>query len=212
MKKWKRKPRVAVDQAAPDLTPDGRDLPSPPDEAATADREDQERVGALKRRKWLLAGVGIAVIALVIAGSAFAVGYAVGNGADGSASSGSSGQPGGILGGWRANGYGGGSLGGGKAPGGRREQLRKMLESGQVQLVQGEVTGVADGRVTVRTSSGEKTIAVSESTRMMGAGGSAGAGELAAGDKVIALARDASGDVPEALAIRLQGTGWQQGH
>ncbi|MBK5092185.1 MAG: hypothetical protein JJE48_01550 [Actinobacteria bacterium] len=157
----------------------------------------------------LLIGISAAILAVLVIASAFALGYFIGHGngvTDTLAKGGRQGQ----VTTDRLNQGLGQSRGGGAAG----ERAREMIQSGEAELVRGDVTAVEEGKITVQTEKGNEAIALTDNTRYPGAGAQgkatgtpSGAAQLKNGQKVTVLVRrDSSGNM-EALAVRVMGRG-----
>lgn len=175
-----------------------------PPECATRDKADRTQ-----RNQRVLLGVGAGILVVLICGGMFAIGYVVGNrpgtAGPGLGLSGSRGGPG-------LRGTGQGQQAGGKA-GAVQQRVQQWLDQNDATLVRGEVTGVGDGSVSVRTPEGEQTIAITGGTRVLGggqaagdgqtaAGGAGAAGDLQQGEKVVVAVRKGTDGKLEALALK----------
>ena len=80
-----------------------------------------------------------------------------------------------------------------------------MIQSGEAELVQGQVASVGDGKLTVTTADGQqKSVTVTADTKFPGAGANGGASQLSQGQQVTVLARKATvGADGKALLIRV---------
>ncbi|MFH1150050.1 MAG: hypothetical protein V1748_06225 [Actinomycetota bacterium] len=168
-----------------------------------------DETGRRERNHRVLLGIGAGILAVLICGGMFAIGYVVGN------------RPGttgtglglkGSRGGLGLRGTGQGQQAGGNA-GAVQQRVQQWLDQNDATLVRGEVTGVGEGSVSVRTLEGEQTIAITGDTRVLGggqatgdgetAGGGAGAaGDLQQGEKVVVAVRTGTGGKLEALALK----------
>lgn len=158
----------------------------------------------------LLIGISAAILAVLVIASAFALGYFIGHGngvTDTLAKGGRQGQvtPGGLNQGL------GQSRGGGAAG----ERVREMIQSGEAELVRGDVTAVEEGKITVQTEKGSETIALTDNTRYLGqgriqGGQTGGTDEVKRpekGQKVTVIARRGADGSLQALAVRVMGQG-----
>ena len=149
-------------------------------------------------------GILAAILVVMVIASSFAIGYFIGhqNGVTGTLTTG--GRPGMAPpggGGKQGQSQGGGGIGGGAAG----ERIREMIQSGEAELVRGDVTSVEEGKVTVQTAKGSETIALTDNTRYPGRAGEVK--KLEKGQKVTVLVRRGEGGNVEALAVRIMGTG-----
>jgi len=158
--------------------------------------------GTCERNQKALLVIGIAILAIVVIASSFALGYTIGNHRADE-------RP--LVGGGSAERLGAGQgTGEGRSPGGGiRERVAEMLDSGEASLITGKVLAVQDGNVTVETPGGNQTVSVAADTRYLGAGaGAAGAGgdktaELQTGEQVQVLARKDPDGKLQAIAVRI---------
>lgn len=155
--------------------------------------------GGLDRRQWWLLGAGALLIVLVIAGAFFAFGFFAGGGGGG--------QTARLQSGPAAQGLGGQAGAQEQAGSGPLGQARQMLASGEASLVRGTVVSRGDGVLKVNTAQGEQQLAVTGTTRIMqrGAGASGQGGQaqaqLAAGERVLVLARNVTSGDREAIVV-----------
>lgn len=158
--------------------------------------------GAYERNQKALMFIGIAILAIIVIASSFALGYTIGNqSADN--------RP--LIGTRSAERFGAGQgPGAGILPGRKvRERVAEMLDSGEASLITGTVRAVQDGNVTVETPGGDQTVSVAADTRYLGAGaGAAGAGggkaaELKTGEQVQVLARKGPDGKLQAIVVRI---------
>jgi hypothetical protein len=158
----------------------------------------------------LLIGISAAILAVLVIASAFALGYFIGHGngvTDTLAKGGRQGQvtPGGLNQG----------LGRSQVGGAVGERLRGMIQSGEAELVRGDVAAVEAGKITVQTEKGSEIIALTDDTRYLGQGriqgGQAGGTDQVKkpekGDKVTVIARRSDDGSLQALAVRVMGQG-----
>ena len=156
--------------------------------------------GAYERNQKALLVIGIAILAIIVIASSYALGYTIGNQSADT-------RP--LIGGRSAerSGAGQGQGGGGLPGGGVRERVGKMLDSGEASLITGKVRAVQGGELTVETPGGNQTVSVAADTRYLGAG-AAGAGggkaaDLRTGEQVQVLARKGPDGKLQAIAVRL---------
>jgi hypothetical protein len=151
------------------------------------------------RNKTILLAVGAAVLAVLIVGAFFALGYCVG---------GHSGRP------ERP------ALGGKirekvqSRLQARRENARGFVEDQGTDIFKGSVTSVEGSKVTVETPHGTETFVVSDATRYPGAGPggetgvkNSGAAELTPGKNITAMVKKGADGSWEALVVRAPGEG-----
>lgn len=158
--------------------------------------------GAYERNQKALLVIGIAILAIVVIASSFALGYTIGNHRADE-------RP--LVGGGSAErlGAGQGTAERRLSGGGIRERVGEMLDSGEASLITGKVLAVQDGNVTVETPGGNQTVSVAADTRYLGAGaGAAGAGgdkaaKLKPGEQVQVLARKGLDGKLQAIAVRI---------
>jgi len=168
-----------------------------------------------ERNQKMLLGVGAAILVVVIVAALFALGYTIGKQkadirqlAGGNAAQG---LPGGGIG--RGGQGPTGGAAGGQQNGQLREELKKMVESGEAVIIRGKVTSVEGGGVTVETPGGSQTVAVTDKTSYLGAGAKAGGGNTgvgpSVGDQVLVFARKSADGKLEAIAVRGGAAGQQ---
>jgi hypothetical protein len=190
--------RAAPEGSAVESAPaEGPAPPSPLDEGSKASRTGRWRAG-LRRKpgKKVLAGIGIGVLALILAGAVFAAGYVVGDheGHEGSRQVNlqrlqqlrqSAPRRGRELGG-----------------------LRGLMRNGQGEVASGTVASVAQDSITVNTLTGSATFAITAQTRILGTGkpgiGQNAAGGLKAGQKVTVVSDKSQSGQIEAIVIAVQ--------
>lgn len=195
-------------------TPGGPGAPEAPRASAPAGPEGSPRRGgnAQDKGQRALLFVGIAVLAVILLGCTFALGYYMGD-QNATIHGLVKGRPqvGSVPGepGLQAPGAQGQQEPGQQGPGERvRQRVQEMLQDPDNSLVRGTVASVQDGTVTVETQSGQESVKVTEQTRVLGGGkAGAGTGSLATGDGVTIIARRGADGSLEAIAIRKTGTG-----
>lgn len=171
-----------------------------------------------ERNQKVLLGIGAGILVVLLCGGMFAVGFVVGNGSDkGGTGLGLTGRG---TGPGRQQGAGPGQAGGEAGQGAVRQKVQQWLQQQDATLVRGQVTGVDDGTVNIQTPDGEQTIAVTESTRVLGAGQAAGQGvtggsgsvaqDLQQGERIVVAVRKGADGKLEALALKKVRAGAKQ--
>ncbi|MBU4173751.1 MAG: hypothetical protein KKB90_12335 [Actinobacteria bacterium] len=175
-----------------------------------------EGSGSYSNNQKLLIGLAAAILVILIAGSSFALGFAMGN------------QSAGIstLVGERRGGMP--PEGGPPGPGGERgprmpegaeegarpdrqnpkEQVQEQLNDENTELIEGEVASIDGTIVTVQGFGGAESVALTGETRFLGAGGGEIGGgdisQLTSGARVTMLIRKAEDGSLEAVAVRVK--------
>lgn len=146
-----------------------------------------------------LVAAGAVVLALVIAGAAFAAGYCTGNtGAGGVGGGRSQRQSAGRN--WAA---GTGTPGSATSA---RQKARQMVESGEVCVIRGTVAAADADLLTVSSESGDQVVKIVDTTRIKGRVQQKGSGaEIQSGTGVVILARNGADGGLEAIGIRVVG-------
>ncbi len=177
----------------------------PAEQAAQPDPRRQER------NQKLMLGIGAGILVVLLCGGMFAVGFAVGNRSDTNGKVLGLRSTGTGLG--RQQGTGQQQAAGGAARGAAQQKVQQWLQQQDATLVRGQVTGVNDGSVNVQTPDGEQTIALTEETRVLGAGQAAGSGatggsgtgaarDLKQGERIVVAVRKGADGKLEALALK----------
>lgn len=196
----------------PEGQPPASGLKGGPPTAAGAEKGRSRRVrgGGNAKSQTIMLAVGIAILTVLVAGSAFALGYLLGD--QRAAVTRLSERRPGLGNGEYLQGADGRLKGGSQGLNRRApalQRVRELVRSGQAEVVRGTVGSASAERLTVRTDQGEVTVAMSAETRLL-ASGASGAGEalvgnLKQGQRVVVVARKTQGGNPEALLVRAPG-------